>query len=193
MIIGIRKATADDAKLIAEGVFRAFLLGENHPRREEWMRVLTCVCAQPDTQYSYTNTVVATDEEGRDIGIMIVIDGNDYARQRRNMFDQLSDLFSEVFGPGWEEMEDEAAPGELYIDSLAVLPPYRRQGVGTALLQYAIREARRLQLTATLAVEPANPAKRLYARLGFAYRSDIVIFNEAYELWGRVRHLGRAD
>lgn len=179
----IRTAFVDDAPLIAEGVFRAFLLSDNHPRREEWMRVLCDVCSQPDTQYSYTNTVIATDDKGRNLGIMIIIDGADYARQRRNMFNQLSSLFSEVFGPGWEQMADEAVPGELYIDSLAVFPPFRGNGVGTSLLQHAVDHARALHLTATLAVEPSNPAKNLYSRMGFSYHHDIIIFNEHYELW----------
>lgn len=179
----VRTATIEDAPLIADGIFRAFLLSEKHPRREEWMHVLCDVCAQPDTQYSYTNTVIATDDEGRNLGIMIIIDGADYARQRRNMFNQLSSLFTEVFGPGWEQMPDEAAPGELYIDSLAVFPHFRGNGIGTSLLQYAINQASSRQLTATLAVEPSNPAKRLYSRMGFAYHHDIIIFNEHYELW----------
>lgn len=183
MNMTIRPAVVADAPMIAEGIFRAFLLDENHPHRDEWMRVLCDVCAQADTQYSYTNTAIAHDADGCVLGIMICIDGADYARQRRNMFAQLFDIFNDVFGVDWEKMPDEAVPGQLYIDSLAVFPKYQGHGVGTALLQHAIDKAHSKQLVATLAVEPSNPAKRLYTRLGFAYDHDVVIFNERYEYW----------
>ncbi len=56
----------------------------------------------------------------------------------------------------------------LHIDAVYVVPPYRRCGVGTALLRAAIdwgrqRHCRRAQLS----VLPHNPARRLYRQLGF--------------------------
>jgi ribosomal protein S18 acetylase RimI-like enzyme len=57
----------------------------------------------------------------------------------------------------------------LHIHALYVLPPYRRRGVGTALLRAALkwgqqRHCRRAQLS----VLPNNPARRLYQALGFS-------------------------
>lgn len=53
--------------------------------------------------------------------------------------------------------------------SVCVLPGYRRAGLGAALLEAALREARHRSLGAlSLSVEAGNPARRLYERLGFA-------------------------
>ena len=187
-MISIRQAQVNDAAYIAEGIYEAFLLPgselENDPSfHQHWIDTLTKVCAQPDTQYSYTNTLVA-EEDGAIAGIMITIDGSNYRRQRERMFPQLKDLFNTAFGPGWEEMEDEAQTGELYVDSIAVFPAYRHRGIGTTLLAHAKQRAKELNIPlVTLAVEPTNPAKILYQELGFNYNRHITIFNEEYELF----------
>ncbi len=59
-------------------------------------------------------------------------------------------------------------PGELRIIDVTLLPSHRRQGIGTALMRWAVERADREGLAATLHVEPWNPARRLYERLGFA-------------------------
>jgi ribosomal protein S18 acetylase RimI-like enzyme len=184
----IRQAQVSDAASIAEGIYEAFLLPgsevENQPNfHQQWIDTLTAICAQPDTQYSYTNTLVA--EVDREIaGIMITVDGAIYRYQRERMFPQLKDLFNTAFGPGWEEMEDEAQIGELYVDSIAVFPAYRHRGIGTSMLLHAQQRAKELNIPqVTLAVEPTNAAKKLYHELGFSYNRQITIFNEEYELW----------
>ena len=184
----IRQAQVSDAASIAEGIYEAFLLPgsevENQPNfHQQWIDTLTAICAQPDTQYSYTNTLVA-EVDGEIAGIMITVDGAIYRMQRKNMFPQLKDLFNTAFGPGWEEMEDEAQTGELYVDSIAVFPAYRHRGIGTILLSHAQQRAKELNIPlVTLAVEPSNTAKVLYHKLGFSYNRQITIFNEEYELW----------
>lgn len=132
-MITIRPAQVNDAASIAEGIYEAFLLPgsevENDPHfHQQWINTLTAVCAQLDTQYSYTNTLVA-EEDGEIAGIMITIDGSNYRRQRERMFPQLKSLFDTAFGQGWENMEDEAQVGELYVDSIAVFPAYRHRGI----------------------------------------------------------------
>lgn len=52
--------------------------------------------------------------------------------------------------------------------SVCVLPGYRGAGLGAALVSAAVAEARDRSLTGlSLSVEPGNPARRLYERLGF--------------------------
>ena len=52
--------------------------------------------------------------------------------------------------------------------SVAVVPSARGRGVGTALLQRLVADARGQHLPAlSLSVEADNPARRLYERLGF--------------------------
>ena len=55
----------------------------------------------------------------------------------------------------WELMQIQLAPG------------VQGQGLGTTLLQSLIAEARSKNASLTLSVLKANPAKRLYDRLGF--------------------------
>ena len=58
---------------------------------------------------------------------------------------------------------------EIHINNVAVREALRGRGLGTALLQHVLQEARRLGATrATLEVRASNTrARRLYERLGF--------------------------
>ncbi|MBI2188326.1 MAG: ribosomal protein S18-alanine N-acetyltransferase [Acidobacteria bacterium] len=58
---------------------------------------------------------------------------------------------------------------EVHINNVAMRPGFRTQGIGTALLQHVLAEARRLGARrATLEVRASNErARRLYERLGF--------------------------
>ena len=58
---------------------------------------------------------------------------------------------------------------EFRLADIALLPDYRRAGIGTALVKELIEEAGRLGKPLRLQVEKSNPqALRLYERLGFA-------------------------
>ena len=181
-MINIRKARIEDVGYIAEGIYHAFLL-EDKALYNQWIRTLKEVCAQEDTHYSYRNTWIA-EVDGERAGMMIAVNGEHYREQRDRMYPQLKGLFDIAFGEGWDDMEDEAKAGEFYIDSLAVSLPYRSHGVGTALIEKAKEMAKEQGIgVVTLAVEPTNPAKKLYRKLGFAYQRGIEIFNEEYELY----------
>lgn len=56
---------------------------------------------------------------------------------------------------------------QIHVLDLALLPPWRGRGIGTALLQDVIGEASGAGIAVTLHVELWNPARRLYDRLGF--------------------------
>jgi ribosomal-protein-alanine N-acetyltransferase len=58
---------------------------------------------------------------------------------------------------------------EVHINNVALRPEFRAQGIGTALLERVLAEARRLGARrATLEVRASNArARRLYERLGF--------------------------
>lgn len=51
---------------------------------------------------------------------------------------------------------------------IALLPQWRGRGIGTALLGELVAESERTRRAIVLHVEPNNPARRLYARCGFA-------------------------
>ena len=63
---------------------------------------------------------------------------------------------------------------ELYLDSLAVLPGYRRQGIAQRLLSATKDKADKVGLPCVgLLVDKANPAgEALYASVGFRYAND---------------------
>jgi ribosomal protein S18 acetylase RimI-like enzyme len=63
---------------------------------------------------------------------------------------------------------DEATP-EL---SIALMPEYRGQGIGTQLMQALLDALKPLAARVSLSVQRANPALRLYQRLGFGVVSS---------------------
>jgi GNAT superfamily N-acetyltransferase len=59
------------------------------------------------------------------------------------------------------------------IMDMALLPEYRRAGIGTFLIQELKQKAVRLNLPLVLRVEFFNPAIRLYQRLGFVKTREV--------------------
>lgn len=58
-------------------------------------------------------------------------------------------------------------PETVHILDIALLPPFRRRGIGTFLLERILWQAQQQNKAATIFVESYNPAKKLYERLGF--------------------------
>jgi ribosomal protein S18 acetylase RimI-like enzyme len=79
----------------------------------------------------------------------------------------------QVVGAAWMRRWSGDERGYGYVDeetpelSLAVLPEYRGRGIGTALLARLLGVARKRYGAVSLSVAEANPARRLYKRLGF--------------------------
>ena len=71
-------------------------------------------------------------------------------------------------------LDDETEAGELYLDSLAVLPEYRRQGIAKALLLATKEKANQYGLPYVgLLVDKDNPdGEALYSSVGFRYVGD---------------------
>jgi ribosomal-protein-alanine N-acetyltransferase len=64
--------------------------------------------------------------------------------------------------------ETETPPGSLHLFALEVAPAVRSQGIGRAIIEYVIEEARRRgRKRVYLEVRVDNPARRLYHRIGF--------------------------
>lgn len=63
--------------------------------------------------------------------------------------------------------------GELRIIDIALLPEFRRRGVGTRLLRELLDEARAAGRRVVIHVEHENPARSLYDRLGFVPVEDV--------------------
>ena len=63
-------------------------------------------------------------------------------------------------------------PGRVHLVDLRIDAAHRSRGVGTAVLARLCAEADRAGDEATLTVDPASPALRLYERSGFAATPD---------------------
>ena len=84
-------------------------------------------------------------------------------------------------------MDDETQSGELYLDSLAVLPEYRKQGLATQLIEATSQRAKDMHMPCVgLLVDAGNPnAERLYHACGFRFANP--------STWGghQMKHLVR--
>ncbi len=84
---------------------------------------------------------------------------------------------------------------------IAMAPEACGQGLGTLLLQWVQTRAAYAGLPVVLMVEPANPARRLYDRLGFRLRADGTLHQEMVwqadavgpEAWQRFYELTLGD
>ena len=180
----IRKATTSDAPFIALVVVEALgddimerypeHIGEQDRRRLE---LLAESIRQDGTLYSWRNTIIAQDNDGESLGALVAYNGDDYMQMRKRTFSMLDELIT--FNV--ESMDAEAQPGELYIDSIAVMPNARGKGIARQLIQCSIGVAREMRLPAVLACEPNNlGAKALYESLGFKHEGELFIFGHHY-------------
>ena len=68
-------------------------------------------------------------------------------------------------------------PDEIRIVDIALLPPYRNQGLGSAFLRALQEEATQAGKPLRIHVEVFNPARRLYERLGFTQIADRGVYH----------------
>ena len=173
--IKIQEATEAQASDIAKLIMMAMtddcclhFCGEGHGL-DDFRRMMTSLVERTDTQYSYRNTLVAM--EGQKVtGIAVSYDGG-RLHQLRQAFIQAARKY---IGKDHSGMDDETQAGELYLDSLAVLPEYRRQGIAQRLLKATKEKADAMGLPCVgLLVDQGNPAgEAVYASAGFRYAND---------------------
>ena len=170
----IRPATIEDASFVAWTVLVA--VGIDHPN-DKMMQSVTALCRRTGVLYSWQNSMLA-EQDGKVVACLISYDGADYATMRKETFR----LIAEEVGRDFRQMESETEAGEYYVDSIAVLPDYRGQGIGTQLLRAGVEKARQLHIgKVSIVVSPDNPkAQQLYESLGFQYVKDMFLFNEDY-------------
>ena len=166
-----RQHCADIASLIVQAMTEECCLsfvGENNTI-DDFRNLMTDLTSMDESQYSYRNTLVAITDDGAVAGACVSYPGADLHRLREPFIREAKARF----GVDHSGIDDETEAGELYIDSIAVYPEYRRQGIAKALLNAAIAKAHDLGLPAGLLVDKANPnAERLYTALGFKYVGD---------------------
>ena len=134
-MIEIREATKSQAAEIARLIMTAmtddccqYFCGDGYGL-EDFCRMMTMLVEREDSQYSYRNTLVAMVAD-KVVGISVSYDGGRLHELRRTFIEAAK----EHIGKDHAGMDDETQAGELYLDSLAVLPEYRRQGIARKLL-----------------------------------------------------------
>ena len=136
---------------------------------DDFLRMMVYLVNREDSQYSYRNTLVAVDGD-KVVGISVSYDGSLLHDLRRAFIEAAK----EYVGKDNSGMDDETQAGELYLDSLAVLPEYRRQGIARQLILATKEKADAMHLPCVgLLVDKGNPdGEALYASVGFRYMND---------------------
>jgi ribosomal protein S18 acetylase RimI-like enzyme len=145
MLVHLRPLTADDAAFLREALYQAIFVlpGEAPPPRS--------LIDQPElAQY-----MSGFGGQVGDVGVVALVEAT-------------------PIGAAWARL----IRGYGYVDdqtpelSIAVLPGYRGQGVGEQLLYALFDSLRPSYNQVSLSVQTANPAHRLYQRLGFQIARD---------------------
>jgi len=86
----------------------------------------------------------------------------------------IAEIKGEAVGAAWFRLFTDDEPGHGFVDErtpelgIAVLPLYRRKGIGETLLRALMSEARQQGFTAlSLSVAPHNRSRMMYERAGF--------------------------
>ena len=171
-MISFRDATPSDAPFLAKCIMAGMHFydfeTQTPAERDIYDRLIECE-KRDDLLYSYARTRVA-EVDGTVAGSLLSYPGELYKDLRHRTF---MELWPEFFKMD-ETSEQEADPGEYYLDTLAVLPQYRGHGIGRALLEDGIRKAQALGYSKiTLVADHDMPHLiSLYESIGFR-KADI--------------------
>lgn len=146
--------------LAMEDIFMEFLATIDH---EKVLEALTLLVSSRGNQYSYQNCLVAV-EDNQIVGAVCFYDGADLPQLRVPVLNFIRQSFNPLFNP-----EDETSSGEIYIDSIGVLPSFRGTGIGGFLLNHLIEEKVHKQgkILGLLVERENKKAETLYHRFGF--------------------------
>ena len=190
--VSIRDAREDDAEFLAQVILAAAHLsdmGADTANSDSAGTAaatsagdLTTICRRTDTLYSWRNARIAC-ACGKRAGAMVSYPGDSYNTARSITFPLLPGLTQAQI----DATDIETLPGEWYLDSLAVLPEFRRAGIGKMLIMDAIERGRNAGYTqcTLLAEKSSTHLVEYYTRLGFAIESSKLYLGNAY--WRMVR------
>ena len=164
----IKEQNAEIARLIMMAMTDEccqYFCGEGYGL-DDFYRMMSHLVEREDSQYSYKNTLVALDGQ-QVVGVSVSYDGS-RLHELRCAFIEAAKTY---IGKDHTGMDDETQAGELYLDSLAVQPDYRRQGIARALLLATKERAGQYGLPHVgLLVDTDNPnGEALYSSVGFQY------------------------
>lgn len=163
-----RDARKDDARALAqlieiagEGI-PSYLWSQQARAGQSALDVGAERAGRDDASFSYRNTVVAH-VEGKIAGMMLGYPLPEPSAEERAALPEIPELLRPLV-----ELEHQVA-GSFYVNALAVFEPYRRHGIGSALLAIAETRARNAGCeTLSVQVFAENfGAYRLYERCGY--------------------------
>ena len=171
----IRNGLKEDASFIGKTITEAMGhelcvgLAAGKENLHKVLKLFTDLAATDTAQYSYKNTLVAVDKDGKRSGAIIAYDGAGLREMRKDFIAKVNELL------GWnvtveeaDNWEPETNSNEIYLDSLYVISEYRNQGIATSLIKAAIDRYKNIGKPFGLLVEPHNTkAHKLYKELGF--------------------------
>ena len=166
-ITTIRDARPEDAPFLAKCIMAGmhfYDFGTISPEQSDIYEGLVDCEGRDDTLYTYRHTRIA-EVSGISVGTLLSYPGEIYWELRDKTFRQ----YWPAFFAEHSEDDLETGPGEYYLDSLAVIPSFRGQGIGSALLRDGIRKGADLGYKfITLVADSDLPhLVRLYESVGF--------------------------
>lgn len=142
----LRPATAADEPFLWEMLYAAIYVPDDQPQPDR------AILQEPALAHYVANW----GQQPGDVGLLAIDAAN-----------------GQPMGAAWLRFFTAADPGWGFVDeatpevSMALLPAYRGQGIGTALLTALVDQASSHYPALSLSVDPQNAAMRLYERLGF--------------------------
>lgn len=180
----IVSASKSDAGYIADAIIAAItpelcieLLGDDTHGLSDIHDMFEALAMRDDSQYSYRNAFVAKASDGTTVGALVCYDGALLKPLRKAFVEE----YDRYMGHKIDEtsIPDETEAGEVYLDSLAVNPEYRGQGIASALIAEASRHAASIGKPLGLLVDKSNAnARRLYEKTGFTCIGERFFLNE---------------
>ena len=163
----IRDAHPEDAPFLAKCIMAGMHFYDfetDIPQDNDIFERLVECERRADLLYSYRYTRVA-EMDGAPVGSLLSYPGEIYRDLRHKTFGELWPDLAQMDA----ESELETGPGEYYLDSLAVMPSFRRLGIGKALLLDGIRKGESLgyERIALVADSEMPHLVRLYESIGF--------------------------
>lgn len=163
----IRDARPEDAPFLAKCIMAGMHFYDFEtptPVQSEIYEGLVECVGRDDTLYTYRNTRIA-EAGGISVGILLSYPGEIYKEVRDKTFRRYwPAFFAEHSGDDLE-----TGPGEYYLDSLAVIPSFRGQGIGSTLLRDGIQKGSALgyRRIALVADSDLPQLVHLYESVGF--------------------------
>lgn len=163
----IRDAQASDSPFLAQCILAGFHLYDfesEGPKDKKLYLLLNECIKREDLLYTFKFARIA-EVDGAAAGALLSYPGELYRGLRHKTFVELWPDLLRLDA----ESEQETGPGEFYLDSLAVAPAFRHQGIGRLLIEDGIRKGidlgyKQIGLVADVTMPHLL---RLYASYGF--------------------------